>query len=270
MYLIFYFFLLLTLGLILYLFRFQTEDGLDQRLLNLFQQKEQNSNWEVSEELSTNLNQEQQERIQMRPAIEAIKPNIEFFTTHDYPELADYDLETSFNQNRITALVRDPYWVYLYWEVTELFEMNGQPVLKVLDITGLNYPHASPQDSFTVDIDLRAENWYLKVPGANRKYTVELGLQKENGEFNLLARSNYFTTPRDKPSDKYDPEWMTIDELFRCSYPSSNSDGTLKTGSSPLGAEEFPGVGINVSSPVGPEEYVSSPGYISSPQNEDW
>ncbi|MBM7624195.1 DUF4912 domain-containing protein [Sporohalobacter salinus] len=220
--------------------------------------------------MSTNLGQDQPEKMQTRPAIEAIKPNIEFFETYDYPELANYNLETSFHQNRITALVRDPYWIYLYWEINELFETSGQPVLKVLDITNLNYPHASPHDYFTVDIDLAAENWYLKMPAANRKYTVELGLQRETGDFNLLARSNYFTTPRDKPSDKYDPEWMTIDALFRRSYPHSNSDGTLNTGSSPLGAKEFPGIGINVSSPLGPEEYVSSPGYVSSPQNGDW
>ncbi|KXS44409.1 MAG: hypothetical protein AWU54_765 [Candidatus Frackibacter sp. T328-2] len=226
--------------------------------------------WEVAEDLSTNLNRN-------TPTIESITPNMEFFSTHDYPELADYDLNTNFNQNRVTALVRDSYWVYLYWEINQLFEIDGQPILKVLDITNKNYPHCDANSFFTVDINLEATNWYLKVPSANCQYTVELGIQKPSGEFNLIARSNYFRTPRNQPSDKYDPEWMTIDGIFQRSY---QADGTFNAGSSPLGGEQGLGVGEYissplggyVSSPLGVGEYVSSP-YISSPmndKNEDW
>lgn len=219
------------------------------------------------------INEEKFDKNPEKPAIEAVKPSIEFFTSHDYPELADYELNTRFNENRITALVRDPYWVYLYWEIHQLFEIHGQPVLKVLDITGKNYPHCPANDSFMIDINWEANDWYLKVPAANRTYTVELGIQQDSG-FELIARSNYFSTPRDKPSDRYDPEWMTIDEIFNRSYRKPNSDGTFDTGSSPLGKEEQPGVGEYVSSPMmGPGAYVSSPieqdEYISSPLTGD-
>ncbi|MGM0472423.1 MAG: DUF4912 domain-containing protein [Bacillota bacterium] len=195
-------------------------------------------NWEVAEELggelkklsTTNNNQ---------PAIEPIRPSIESFSTYDYPELADYELETKFKQNRITALVRDPYWIYLYWEINSLFEINGQPSLQILDITNQRYPDQEPNHSFTVEIDLEAENWYLKLPAAKRRYTVELGINNQYGEFNLLARSNYFTSPRANPSDKYDLEWMGNDALLTAAYPTINSDSTLETISSPAPNAEY-------------------------------
>jgi hypothetical protein len=234
-------------------------------------QKEKNQNpklafdWEVSEELNNNLSKEEINKKYSSPAIEAITPSIEFFQSHDYPELADYELETTFNQNRITALVRDPYWIYLYWEINKPFNLNGKPVLKVLDIKNKNYPHSSANNSFITEIDLEAKNWCLKLPAANRRYVVELGLLEESGEFNLIARSNYFTTPRDRPSDKYDPEWMTIDGIFKRSYKHPNPDGTFNTGSSPFGKGAPVGVG---------EEYISSPMYgeedYSFNNIEDW
>ncbi|MCK8824857.1 DUF4912 domain-containing protein [Fuchsiella alkaliacetigena] len=194
----------------------------------LIKTKELIMDWEVAKELSVNLREEKVS------SIEVIKPTIEFFEVAEYPELADYELETKFYQNRITALVRDPYWAYLYWEVETTFGVSGSAILKVLDITDRNYPVESAHSHFTVDIELSADNWYIQLPAANRTYTVELGIVDNEG-FTLLARSNYFTTPRDKPSDKIDPEWMTLDEVFKRGYKYRQED---QEGASPVGKEE--------------------------------
>ncbi|SJZ41981.1 DUF4912 domain-containing protein [Selenihalanaerobacter shriftii] len=199
---------------------------------------------EVSKELNNNLNHRRFSQEKNTPSIEGVKLSMEFFDSYDYPELADYNLKTKFNKNRITALVRDPYWIYLYWEVNQLFEVDGQTILKVLDITAKNYPHSPPNSASITEVNLDAQNWYLKVPKANRRYTIELGIQKTTGKFELIARSNYFTTPRDKPSDKFDPEFMTIDGVFNYSYDTLE----FNIGSSPLGQAGEKEIGPNISS----------------------
>jgi hypothetical protein len=116
----------------------------------------------------------------------------------------------------IYVLVRDPYWLYSYWEIQKdhqqrtLSSLGGswdqvKSVLRVYDVTDSG-------NSPFVDIVLAnlAEHWFINVQ-PNRAYYVEIGLLHADGRFAVLARSNRVTTPRMGMSEVIDEQWMGLD-----------------------------------------------------------
>jgi len=123
-----------------------------------------------------------------------------------------------YEHTKFAAMVRDPYWIYSYWEVTaahqsELWEryglgQNGNYIIRVHAITE-GRPDSAHYD---IPVNLPAREWYIHVGAPNRTFLLELGALV-NGNFVLIARSNQVTTPRDSLSERIDPDWMLVDEL---------------------------------------------------------
>ncbi len=132
-----------------------------------------------------------------------------------FTENKPWEFPGGYDDNKIVLLVRDPYWLYAYWEVNgrrrgEIAREIGQEqldrsreVLRVYETAGWH--------SFDVIIDGGARSWYLKVPEPNRTYCVDIGFLTPDGRFIAAARSNYVTTPLDRMSDVIDEQWLTPD-----------------------------------------------------------
>jgi len=137
------------------------------------------------------------------------------------PELApgqkkEFVFPLAYGDNRIVLLVRDPHWIYSYWELTEnkYKEVRGilgsdfersKEILRVYDST------VQPWKSFDITVSYGTRNWYINVPTSNRTYIVDIGFLSPDGRFIAMARSNAVTTPRDGMSDIIDEEWMVVD-----------------------------------------------------------
>jgi hypothetical protein len=152
------------------------------------------------------------------------------------------DLPISYDQDRIALLVRDPYWVHVYWDITRGTLARAQEalgerwpeaksILRVYDVTGVDFDGTNANSHFDIDITGGASNWYVNVHVPNRAYCVEIGLLSVTGRFIVLARSNVATTPRDVPSDVTDEEWMIPDWEFEKIYALS---GGFSVGSGSL------------------------------------
>lgn len=141
------------------------------------------------------------------------------------------ELPQYYNQTYLRAMPRDPQWLYLYWELSrqtidgiknalgeEIFE-TSKPILRVSDITDIQYNGSNAHHTFDVAINHYANNWYLKVPQAGRTYVVEYGFMTPAGKFYLVIASNDVMIPRDSISDIIDEEWTTTktEELIRAS-----------------------------------------------------
>jgi len=147
---------------------------------------------------------------------------------HTPPQHAEYhgrspqwmqprELPANYGDNQIYLMVRDPYWLYSYWEIQKdhqerAFQSLGgdwnyvTSILRVYDVTDSeSHPHF-------FDITLRdmVDHWFINV-NSNRTYFVDIGLLHRSGRFVVLARSNRVTTPRSGMSDVLDEEWMSID-----------------------------------------------------------
>ncbi|MDP3921080.1 MAG: DUF4912 domain-containing protein [Candidatus Omnitrophota bacterium] len=134
-----------------------------------------------------------------------------------YMPIPERELPGGYGDNHIYLMVRDPHWMFSYWEIQRDHEERAlaqldarreqvKSVLRVYDITNPS------EDASFCDLPLfgLARQWYIEVePG--RGYVVEIGLLHEDGRFVALARSNEVTVPRDSMSDELDERWMGID-----------------------------------------------------------
>jgi hypothetical protein len=140
-----------------------------------------------------------------------------------------YELPAGYGDNRIVIQVRDPYWVFAYWEISQR-KINdvqqkyghdladSRKVLRVYDITGISFNGNNANSFFDIDINDMAKNWYINVGNPGRSYCVDIGFLLATGKFVLLARSNFVTTPIDGPSHITDEEWMIVEDDFNKLY----------------------------------------------------
>ncbi len=150
-------------------------------------------------------------------------------TTTHRPSVAPepwYDLPQRYGDHHITLMVRDPWWLYAYWEVDpgreqalrETIKRQGEePIgsyLRVYDVTDVEFNGTNAHRFFDIELAGMAENWYIHVEQSDRSYIVDIGIKSRPGRFYTLARSNQVRTPRVGPSDQIDEEWMCPDEDF--------------------------------------------------------
>ena len=171
-----------------------------------------------------------------------------YLAAHETPELdTDFEYPTSYGENRIALMVRDPYWLFTYWEFAptlehELVERLGEEtvaksrlILRVYDVTDSEPEEA--QGWHDIEIAAGARNWYINVMRVEREYCVDIGLLTPDGTFILIARSNRVSLPPVGPSDVVDEEWVVVealDGLYRESGPGGPTSGSGGWGSGGL------------------------------------
>jgi len=145
-------------------------------------------------------------------------------------------------------MVKDPWWLYAYWEVDPAKEREARhqltpedisdlrSVLRVYDVTDRDYPQEAAHQWFDIPLSGLASNWYIHVNAPNRSFVVELGLLTKQGRFLMLLRSNRVTTPRFGPSDVIDEEWMSTEEEY---WKLLGVTAGIGMGSSPSGLKQL-------------------------------
>lgn len=150
------------------------------------------------------------------------------FSEPEYPVDESRELPQGYGDTKIVAMVRDPYWLYLYWEInhdkrrelTEIGTNSRQMVLRAHDVTGLGFNGFNAHSHFDIPVNDFTNNWYVQLPASDRAWCVDLGVLAPDGSFILIARSNTVATPRDTISSRTDDEarWVPTDENFTEMY----------------------------------------------------
>ncbi|MCX7820545.1 MAG: DUF4912 domain-containing protein [Brevinematales bacterium] len=140
---------------------------------------------------------------------EVVKDNID-------EKKESYVLPTSYNEDRIVVLVRDPYLVYAYWDfsIAKIKEyglnQDSKIILRTYDVDRGTF--------FDVELPSQMRNCYFQVPSSGRKYFTEVGFLK-SGKFITIAKSNDFFVPPDKVEydfSKLEPsEYRKAEEIYR-------------------------------------------------------
>lgn len=171
-----------------------------------------------------------------------------------------FAIPTGYGEDRIVLMVKDPWWLYAYWEIQPSTERAArralaprevaglQSIIRVYDVTDRQFPAQPAHASFDIPLSGLATNWYIQVDAPNRSFIVEIGLVTNGGRFILLARSNRVTTPRFGPSDVIDEEWMCNEEDY---WKLFGLAAGLGMGASPSGLQALL------------ERRLSSPGFFS-------
>jgi uncharacterized protein len=142
--------------------------------------------------------------------------------TKDLSAKVPKDLPAGYGKDRIVLMVRDPYWLHCYWELTRHAIQRAEaalgqewhaakPILRLLDVS--SHDTTSTAESIVRDIDIHGgcNNWYIDVGNPPRSFRVDIGYLSRSGKFYVLARSNVVTTPRAGISDIIDENWADID-----------------------------------------------------------
>jgi hypothetical protein len=132
------------------------------------------------------------------------------------------ELPKGYGKDRIVCMVRDPYWLHTYWELTRQAVQRAEaalaqdwhgakPILRVIDVSTNGTTSTSESALRDIDIHGGCNNWYIDVANPPRSYRIDIGYLARNGQFFVLARSNVVTTPRAGMSDVIDENWADLD-----------------------------------------------------------
>ena len=132
-------------------------------------------------------------------------------------------LPAEYGNDRLVLLVRDPWWIYAWWELTQSTLDSGRRslgapsdlALRVYDISTIDWDGRNHHAYFDIDVHDRASNWYIELGKPGASFCAEIGLRTSDGRFLALVRSNVVTLPRDGMSHVVDEEWMIVEEDFR-------------------------------------------------------
>ena len=147
------------------------------------------------------------------PEVVALPPKTEARVFQEMPR----ELPDNYGDNQVYLLVRDPYWIYTYWEIQEdhqrhhLAKLGGswESVVSVLRVYDTTEVGKSPSVSDIV-LQNMSKCWYINTQ-PNHSYFAEIGLLHCDGRFLCLVRSNHVATPRSGMSEIIDDQWMSID-----------------------------------------------------------
>jgi uncharacterized protein len=143
--------------------------------------------------------------------------------TKDLSAKVPKDLPAGYGKDRIVVMVRDPYWLHSYWELTRHAIQRAEaalgqewhtakPILRLLDVSSQDTTSTAESTIRDIDIHGGCNNWYIDVSNPPRSFRVDIGYLARSGRFYVLARSNVVTTPRAGVSDVIDENWADIDQ----------------------------------------------------------
>jgi hypothetical protein len=131
-------------------------------------------------------------------------------------------LQGGHSKDRIMVVVRDPYWLHVYWELTHQSVQRAEaalgqdwhgakPILRVCDVSAQDT--TSTAEAIVRDLEIHGgcNNWYIEVSQPPKSYRVDIGYLSRRGQFYVLARSNVVTTPKAGVSDAIDENWSETD-----------------------------------------------------------
>lgn len=141
------------------------------------------------------------------------------------PPVDSMDIPSRYDITRIIALVRDPHWIFAYWEITaERFRelenrykrqwTSCRMILRVYDRT------EKKSSYFDIETGPDARNWYINV-SSGRSYQIAIGILDPSKRFEEIAISNLIETPRGTISDTIDDQWMVPEQIYERIFAAS-------------------------------------------------
>jgi hypothetical protein len=120
-------------------------------------------------------------------------------------------LKQSYGDDRLVILPRDPWWVWIYWQLSDA--TLGQARARggrelVLRVFALHEGGESQLSEHRVPSDARG--WYVNVPKPDTDHRAELGMYTEQGEYLMLLSSNTIQTPPASPSEEVRDVFVSI------------------------------------------------------------
>ncbi len=134
-------------------------------------------------------------------------------------------------RDRLVVMVRDPFWLHAYWELSRRGVQRAQaalghdwhvsrPVLRVFEVVRDGTTNSSKRLVRDIEVHGGVNNWYIDVQNPPKSFQLEIGY-RAGERFLSLARSNRVTTPQAGASDAFDRNWSEVAKDFDRIYAMS-------------------------------------------------
>ena len=145
-------------------------------------------------------------------------------------------------KDRLIVMVRDPYWLHAYWELSRRSIQRAQaalghdwhvsqPVLRVFEVVRDGTTNAGKRLVRDIEVHGGVNNWYIDVQSPPRSFQLEIGY-RAGDRFLSLARSNRVTTPQPGAGDSFDRNWAEVakdfDRIFAMSGGYADPDANME------------------------------------------
>lgn len=135
-------------------------------------------------------------------------------------------------RDRLVVMVRDPFWLHAYWELTRRGVERAQaamgqewhsarPILRIYEVSSDGVTSSAEKAVRDIAIHGGVNNWYIDVQEPPRSFRVDIGYLSASGKYFVLARSNIVTTPKAASADVIDENWTPVAEDFEKVYAMS-------------------------------------------------
>lgn len=133
-----------------------------------------------------------------------------------------YELPLRYGTTRLTLLVKDPFWIFAYWEIAlgsleaigkkigQQAQAAAKVVLRMYDVTLVDFNGSNANSYFDIEVGPHADHWYVNLWRDSVSYLGEIGLRTLEGAFFALARSNAVHTPAVGYSTRSEQIWMEV------------------------------------------------------------
>jgi len=146
-------------------------------------------------------------------------------------------------RDRLVVMVRGPYWLHAYWELTRRSVERARaamgqhwhaarPVLRVLEVVRNGTTSAARRTVRDIVIHGGVNNWYVDVQDPPKSFQLEIGYAADE-KFFCIARSNIVSTPSPGAGDSFDQNWAEVAKDYDRIYAMSGGY-TEQQGSSEL------------------------------------
>ena len=121
-------------------------------------------------------------------------------------------------KDRLVVMVRDPYWLHAYWELSRRsieraraalgqHWHEARPVLRVNEVSLNKTINAARRVVRDIVIHGGVKNWYVDVQDPPNSFQLEIGYLAADGRFFSLTRSNVVKTPQAGSKESFDKNW---------------------------------------------------------------
>ena len=132
-------------------------------------------------------------------------------------------------KDRLVVMVRDPYWLHAYWELSRRsierarmalgqYWHGARPVLRLYEVTRDDTTNAARRPIRDVDIHGGVNNWYIDVHSPPKSYQLDIGYLSLGGKFFCLTKSNVVSTPATAVGENVRPQLGRGGKGFRADF----------------------------------------------------
>lgn len=142
------------------------------------------------------------------------------------------------NKDRLILMVRDPFWLHAFWDITRKSVERAKaalaghwhtahPVLRLLRTDDNSTTSNSEIVYKDIEIHGGVRHWYIEIESPGSTFRLLIGFLYANNRFHELARSNPVTPPIPGGPDSTDDHWADLSKDADRVYALSggNEDG---------------------------------------------